>query len=161
MSDNKIYNVYFCGIGGQGVLSAATICGWAAIFDNYQVRQSEIHGMSQRGGSVESHIRFGNEVYSPLIENGQAEYFIALSDDEHDRMLHFKKDSGIDFFPYYEKAQEVVSNKKMINTYILGTLSKHLPISEASWIKAIEHVFKAFIEENKAAFQLGREAVNS
>ncbi len=53
-------NILFCGTGGQGVLSAAEICGWAALFAGCHVKKSEVHGMAQRGGSVESHLRFGS-----------------------------------------------------------------------------------------------------
>jgi indolepyruvate ferredoxin oxidoreductase beta subunit len=52
---NKVYSITFGGIGGQGVLKASEICGWAAMFAGYHVKKSEVHGMSQRGGSVESH----------------------------------------------------------------------------------------------------------
>jgi indolepyruvate ferredoxin oxidoreductase, beta subunit len=60
-------NVLFCGVGGQGVLKSAEVLGWAALLEGHHAKKSEIHGMAQRGGSVESHLRFGKEVYSPLI----------------------------------------------------------------------------------------------
>ena len=80
----KTYNILFCGIGGQGVLKASEVCGLAAIYDGYNAKKSEVHGMSQRGGSVESHLRFGSEVYSPLIPEGSADFLVSFFKDEHD-----------------------------------------------------------------------------
>jgi len=58
MTDNSSHNILFYGIGGQGVLTAAEICALAAMQDNYHVKKSEVKGMAQRGGSVESYVRF-------------------------------------------------------------------------------------------------------
>lgn len=156
MSGNKVYNVLICGIGGQGVLTASEICGWAALYDNYSVKKSEVHGMSQRGGSVESHVRFGDDVMSPLIPVGNCDYLLSFYKDEHDRYEHFLKKDGVDLIEYLSKAQNEIEDKKLVNTYLLGVLSKHLPISEESWLKAIETVFTRFLDKNKDIFLKGR-----
>ena len=157
MSDkNEIYNILFCGIGGQGVLKASEICGWAAIFDGFHVKKSEVHGMSQRGGSVESHLRFGREIHSPLIPAGEVDYLVSFFKDEHDRMKVLLKKDGHDLVAYLDKAEESIKDKRMINTYLLGVLSGFLPIKEENWIKAIEKVFTKFTSENKDFFLKGR-----
>ena len=153
---NEIYNILFCGIGGQGVLKASEICGWAAIFDGYHVKKSEVHGMSQRGGSVESHLRFGGSIDSPLIPIGETDYLVSFFKDEHDRMKAFLKKDGHDLIGYLEKAEGSIKDKRMINTYLLGVLSGFLPVKEESWLKAIEKVFTKFTKENKEFFLKGR-----
>jgi indolepyruvate ferredoxin oxidoreductase, beta subunit len=153
---NKIYNIYFCGIGGQGVLTAASVAGWAALYDNYHVKQSEVHGMSQRGGSVESHIRFGECVYSPLIPAGKADYYVAFCQDEHDAMLSFKSENAVDILEEAKSAAENIKDNRMVNTFMLGVLSKYLPITEDSWFKAMDTVFSRLLNENKKAFADGR-----
>ena len=67
---DKIMNLFLCGVGGQGILLASEIISSACMKAGFDVKQSEVHGMAQRGGSVISHIRFGEKVYSPLIELG-------------------------------------------------------------------------------------------
>jgi indolepyruvate ferredoxin oxidoreductase, beta subunit len=154
--NNKIFNILFCGIGGQGVLKASEICGWAAIYDGFHVKKSEVHGMSQRGGSVESHLRFGSEIHSPLIPVGQADFLVSFYRDEQVRMKVYLKSDGHDLIEYLDKAENSIKDKRMINTYLLGVLSAFLPIKEESWIRAIEKVFTKFTRENKEFFLKGR-----
>ncbi|MBI3360630.1 MAG: 2-oxoacid:acceptor oxidoreductase family protein [Chloroflexi bacterium] len=66
-------NLIFAGVGGQGVLLIAELTAQAAVRAGFDVKQTEVHGVSQRGGSVESHVRFGPEVHSPLVMPGQAD----------------------------------------------------------------------------------------
>lgn len=154
-------NIFFCGTGGQGVLSAAEVCGWAALYDGYHVKKSEVHGMAQRGGSVESHLRFGKQVYSPLIPEGSADFMVSFYKDEHDRLLHFLKKDGKDLIPFLEKATEEIENKKYINTYMLGVLSHMLPISEESWLRSLERAFRTKnFDENKEIFYKGKRDAN-
>jgi len=75
---NKTFNIIVNGVGGQGVITLLSLIDEAAFLEGYDVRSSELHGLSQRGGSVETHIRFGKEVYSPLIPNGKADLIISL-----------------------------------------------------------------------------------
>ncbi|MHC4773076.1 MAG: 2-oxoacid:acceptor oxidoreductase family protein, partial [Planctomycetota bacterium] len=74
MKKQSEYNVTFGGIGGQGIIKASELVGWAAMYEGYHVKKSEVHGMSQRGGSVESHVRFGKKIYSPLVSPGGADF---------------------------------------------------------------------------------------
>jgi indolepyruvate ferredoxin oxidoreductase beta subunit len=152
--NNKVYSITFGGIGGQGVLKASELCGWAAMFAGYHVKKSEVHGMAQRGGSVESHLRFGKRVFSPLVPAGGADFLICFHQDEHPRLMGFLKP---DLTAYLEKAEKAVDNPRGVNTCLVGVLSAKLPIKEESWMKAIEVVFKGKgVEENKKVFLDGR-----
>jgi indolepyruvate ferredoxin oxidoreductase beta subunit len=160
--NTQICNILFVGTGGQGVLSASEVVGWAAMFDGRHVKKSEVHGMAQRGGSVESHLRFGEgaqKVYSPLISKGKVDFLVSFYKDERDRMKDFLKKGGVDLIDALEVAKKTVSDPRFVNTFILGALSKHLPIAEESWKKAIEHVFKGKrTAENLAVFIQGRDS---
>ncbi len=82
-------NLIFAGVGGQGVLLIAELTAQTAVRAGYDVKQTEVHGVSQRGGSVESHVRFGPEVYSPLVIAGQADVVIGLEKLEALRYANF------------------------------------------------------------------------
>lgn len=75
---NDTHNIIMVGVGGQGIILASELMAEAALLAGYDVRKSEVHGMAQRGGSVSSHVRFGNRVLSPLIELGRADIMLAF-----------------------------------------------------------------------------------
>jgi len=75
---NSTTNLIFAGVGGQGVLLIAELTALTAVRAGHDVKQTEVHGVSQRGGSVESHVRFGPEVHSPLVMRGQADVVVGL-----------------------------------------------------------------------------------
>ena len=156
MIEKKNYNILFCGIGGQGVLKASEICGLAAMYAGFDAKKSEVHGMAQRGGSVESHLRFGTEVYSPIIPVGNADFLVSFFQEEHDRMKHFLKPDGIDLLSYLIKAEKEITDKRLINTFLLGVLSRNLPVKEENWIKAINNAFKKLPDKNINIFLSGR-----
>jgi indolepyruvate ferredoxin oxidoreductase, beta subunit len=160
MAGEDTVNILFCGIGGQGVLKASEICGWAALFEGFHVKKSEVHGMAQRGGSVESHLRFGREVFSPLIPKGRVDYLVSFYKDERDRLKDFLKPEGVDFVDYLEKIDGYVKDKRYINIFLLGVLSKRLVIKEENWLRAMEKLLPSkYLEENKKVFSKGREMV--
>jgi len=76
------YNIVMVGVGGQGLITLNKILGEAALFEGFDVKTSELHGLSQRGGSVETSIRLGPKVYSPLIKQGGADLIISLEIQE-------------------------------------------------------------------------------
>ena len=150
---NDTYNIIFGGIGGQGILKASEICGWAAVLDGFHVKKSEVHGMAQRGGSVESHLRFGKNVYSPLIGEAKADYLVCFHEEEHGRLKPFLKPKGTDLLNCLIKARESVTNPRHLNTFMVGLLAAQLPISEKSWLKALKIVFKKkILKENVEVF---------
>lgn len=75
---DKKFNLIITGVGGQGIITLIQVIDEAAFVNGYNVRSSELHGLSQRGGSVEAHIRFGDKVYSPMVSNGKADLIMAL-----------------------------------------------------------------------------------
>lgn len=87
-------NVLICGVGGQGILLASDILAQAALNQGFDVKKSEVHGMAQRGGSVVSHVRFSTKVYSPLIEEGTADFILAFEKLEGLRYLNFLSPKG-------------------------------------------------------------------
>ena len=87
-------NILLAGVGGQGVLLASQIFTSVAIEAELDVKQSEVHGMSQRGGSVTSHVRFGEKVYSPTIDPGEADFLIGFERLETLRNTHCLKVGG-------------------------------------------------------------------
>ena len=93
MKKDKI-NVLICGVGGQGILLASEILSEVLIKAGYDVKKSEIHGMSQRGGSVESHVRAGKKVYSPLIKKGEADFILSFESIEGLRYLEYLSQKG-------------------------------------------------------------------
>jgi indolepyruvate ferredoxin oxidoreductase beta subunit len=95
MKSDKVTNIVICGTGGQGILLFSDILGMVALKEGFEVKKSEVHGMAQRGGSVITHLRFGEKVYSPLIEEGTAHFLISLEKLEALRYLHFLSSKGI------------------------------------------------------------------
>lgn len=154
---NNVCNILFGGIGGQGILKASEICALAAFYEGYHVKKSEVHGMAQRGGSVESHVRFGSKVYSPLVSSGNADFLVCFHKDEHLRLKPFLKKDGKDLAVYLDKAQEKIENPRHLNTFLLGVLSAHLTLKEKSWTMALSRVFtKKLVVQNLKVFFDGR-----
>ena len=72
----KTTNIMIVGVGGQGSLLASKLLGNLLVDEGYEVKVSEVHGMSQRGGSVVTYVRYGDKVYSPVIEKGEADLYV-------------------------------------------------------------------------------------
>jgi indolepyruvate ferredoxin oxidoreductase beta subunit len=87
-------NVFIVGVGGQGVIAASEIICDSAIRAGLEVKKSEVHGMSQRGGVVTSHVRVGTGITSPIILDGEADIMLAFEHAEALRWLHFVKSGG-------------------------------------------------------------------
>ncbi len=87
-------NVMIVGVGGQGTLLASRILGNTVISAGYDVKVSEVHGMSQRGGSVVTYVKYGDKINSPIIDNGEADIILAFEKLEAYRALPFLKDGG-------------------------------------------------------------------
>ena len=92
MSNTK--NIMIVGVGGQGTLLASRILGSVLMGQGYDVKMSEVHGMSQRGGSVVTYVKFGEKVYSPLVDLGEADYIIAFERLEGARWISYLKEGG-------------------------------------------------------------------
>jgi indolepyruvate ferredoxin oxidoreductase beta subunit len=91
----QITNILLVGVGGQGILLASEILSEAAMLAGFDVKKSEIHGMSQRGGSVVSHVRYGSEVFSPIVPEGEGDILFGFELMETCRSLPLIKPGGI------------------------------------------------------------------
>ncbi len=88
-------NILIVGVGGQGTLLASKVMGKVFLDSGYDVKVSEVHGMSQRGGSVVTYVRYGDEVYSTLIDKGEADLLLSFEALEAARWLPYLKKDGI------------------------------------------------------------------
>ena len=100
---DKTANILLCGVGGQGILLASEVISSVLMKAGYDVKQSEVHGMAQRGGSVVAHLRYGPHVYSPLIELGEADFAVS-----------FELLEALRYLPYYSRESKVIVNTQMI-----------------------------------------------
>jgi indolepyruvate ferredoxin oxidoreductase beta subunit len=133
-------NVIFAGVGGQGVILASKILMEAAKNAGYDVKESEVHGMAQRGGSVDCHVRYGDKVYSPLIEKGTADFVVALEILEAMRKLEYLKTGGtlivnreqIDPAPVQAGLEKYPDD---LETWLKGNVKDFLIVDTASALK--------------------------
>jgi indolepyruvate ferredoxin oxidoreductase beta subunit len=158
MSD-RATNIVIAGLGGQGVLKASGIVSDAAFRAVFDVKQSELHGMSQRGGSVSSDVRFGREVFSPMVPAGEADFLVVVASDQIEVNRHQLRSGGVLIAPDAVDATKL-TNKKSFNVALLGVLSRHLDIKEEVWLNAIRAAFPEKLHAaNLQAFALGRTGV--
>lgn len=167
--DKKITNVVIAGLGGQGVIRAANILAETAFRAGLDVKQGEIHGMSQRGGSVTSDIRFGAKVYSPMVPAGKADFVLVMHPTQEDNNRHHLKEDGV----FISVAALLGEGKTKLadldaddsnpiterncNIALLGILSVSLPFDDALWEAAIRGNLPARVhEDNLNVFAYGK-----
>lgn len=186
-------NVMIVGVGGQGSLLASKLLGRLLLSEGLDVKVSEVHGMSQRGGSVVTYVRYGEHVYSPVIDEEGADFIVSFELLEAARWLPYLKKDGvivtntqqIDPMPvitgnatYPEdlvkkmketgarvdalnclELAEKAGSAKAVNLVLMGRLSHYFDLEDEKWQKAIEEsVPPKFLEMNRKAFELGRNA---
>lgn len=95
MVENGSTGTLFVGVGGQGIILASEVLAMLCLEAGYDIKQSEVHGMAQRGGSVISHVRFGRSVRSPMIELGRADYLVSFEMLEALRWVAYLKPDGV------------------------------------------------------------------
>ena len=107
-------NVMIVGVGGQGSLLASKLLGQLLLAEGYDVKVSEVHGMSQRGGSVVTYVRYGDHVASPIIDKGEADYIVSFEPLEAARWL-----------PYLRRGGQIVTNTQQIDPMpvIIGAMT--------------------------------------
>ncbi len=165
-------NIIISGVGGQGILTIAAVLDTAALNENLFVKQSEVHGMSQRGGAVESHVRISDhEIYSDLIPQGKADLILSVEPMELLRHIPYLKKDGwlltdsnpfinivnyperhdlykqIKLYPHHiiinaTEEAKKLGNSKVANMILLGAASTLLPLSEESLKTAIKDLFQ-------------------
>ncbi len=155
-SHPKPVSIIIAGLGGQGVLLASDILAEAVSLTGYDVKKSEVHGMSQRGGSVASDIRFGAKVFSPMVPPAEADFLVVLADDQVENNRPRLRAGGVLISPA-DINVEALPNRRSANVAQLGALSKHLEIDPAIWTEAIRRNMKPELYEvNRQAFEIGR-----
>ncbi len=116
------FNIVIVGTAGQGLITLLQIIAEAALFEGYEVRTSELHGLSQRGGSVEVHIRFGQKIYSPLVSQGKADLILGLEMQEALRGVYFANQKTK--FLLNKQIISIPLAKNLTETEILKNLKK-------------------------------------
>ena len=153
----KTVNVVLAGLGGQGVIKASDVLSDAAFRAGYDVKKSEIHGMSQRGGSVCSDVRFGRTVLSPMVTPGEADILVVLAADQIEVNRSQLRPGGVLITPDMIDAARLL-NRKSLNIALLGVLSRHVEIALESWLAAIQGCFPENLQiANRQAFEAGRQ----
>ena len=154
---SKTINIIVAGLGGQGVLKASDIVAEAVFAAGFDVKKSEVHGMSQRGGSVSSEVRYGEDVASPMIPAGETDFLLVLEDTQIEvNRSKLKADGKLITLADVDASK--LENPKTVNIAMLGVLSASLPeIPEQCWLDAL----KKFLPEkhhavNLTAFAMGR-----
>lgn len=153
----RVTNVILAGLGGQGVLKASDILAEAAFLAGLDVKKAEVHGMSQRGGSVTSDVRFGPRVHSPMVPTGEADFLVVLAEEELAHNRPALRPGGVLVEPGLLRGSEL-PHARTANVALLGVLSRHLDFPEAVWQQALHnHLPEKLRELNHRAFALGRQ----
>jgi indolepyruvate ferredoxin oxidoreductase beta subunit len=150
-------NVVFAGLGGQGVIKASDIFADVAFRAGFDVKKAEIHGMSQRGGSVTSDVRYGAEVLSPMVSRGEADFLVVLAPSEIEVTRSMLRPGGL-LVPPDAVEESRLANRRSLNVALLGVLARHLDLPEEHWLAAIRAALPERLHEvNEKAFRMGRE----
>ena len=174
-------NIMIVGVGGQGSLLASKLLGHLLMEQGYDVKVSEVHGMSQRGGSVVTYVRYGDRVNSPVIDKGEADFIVsfelleaAVTNTQQidpmpvitgaakypENLVEKMRAAGakVDAMDCLALAEEAGS-AKAVNLVLLGRLSHYFGLPDGDWQKSIEACVPAkFLELNRRAFELGKNA---
>lgn len=140
MNQDRTINIRIAGLGGMGILKSSQVLAEVLFCAGHDVKKAEVHGMSQRGGSVASDIRFGAKIFSPMIPDGEIDFLLILEPEElaiHNPAL---RPGGI-IINARSFDQTVLSNRKSLNIAMLGTLSRHLDIPVEEWQRVIRNSF--------------------
>ena len=154
---SKVTNLIAAGLGGQGVLKITDILADVIFSAGLDVKKSEVHGMSQRGGSVSSEVRFGEKVNSPMVPAGEGDILVVLDDSQLDVARPVLKDDGIVIAPA-DVPTDKLATPKALNVMLLGALSARLPqFDESLFLAALKRAFPEKLHAaNEEMFKLGR-----
>jgi len=152
----NVTNIVLAGLGGQGVIKASDILADAALRAGFDVKKAEVHGMSQRGGSVTSDVRFGRKVLSPMVPRGEADFLVVLAPSEVEVTRPLLRAGGVLLLPDLVP-EASLPNKRSLNVALLGALSPYLDIPVEAFLDAIRAALPEKLHlVNERAFELGR-----
>ena len=155
----KITNVRIAGLGGMGVLKASLILGELLFECGYDVKKAEVHGMSQRGGSISSDVRFGKKVVSPMIPDGKIDFLLSLAPEWSDTHIQSLAPDGVVLSANSIDTSKL-RNAKAITVAVLGMLSKKLDIPREKWLEVLKKFFPQKLHDaNESAFILGENSI--
>ncbi len=151
-------NITVAGLGGQGVLKVTDILAEVLFRAGYDVKKSEVHGMSQRGGSVSSEVRFGKTVASPMVPEGESDFLLVLEPTQVEVNLYKLKKGGVLIVPD-DVPTGKLKHPKALNTMMLGALSAQFPeLKDELWVEVLKEFLPEKLHElNLEMFQLGRQ----
>jgi len=153
--NSRVTNIVVAGLGGQGVLKASDMIAEVAFRAGSDVKKSEVHGMSQRGGSVASDVRFGGRVFSPMVPEGEADFLLVLDETQVDMNRSLLRPDGRLLEPGL-LGDRVLGSRKALNVALLGALSRRLNFTEEAWIEAVlAHLPPRLHAVNLDAFRVG------
>ena len=153
----SVTNVVLAGLGGQGVIKASDILADAALRSGLDVKKSELHGMSQRGGSVSSDVRFGTKVLSPMVPAGEADFLVVLAASEVEVARPLLKAGGVLLAPDLIPDADL-PNKRSLNVALLGALSRYLDLPPEALLAAMRAALPERLHAvNERAFEMGRK----
>lgn len=132
------FDIIFAGVGGQGVLTVAGIVARAALIQGYNVKAAELHGLSMRFGAVETHLRFGQKIHSPLVKKGEADLVISLEPVEAVRVSHYAKENTNYVFDTKEQIPLAVYLEKQVYPSLDKIISMLKKVSPEGKIIAVE-----------------------
>lgn len=156
---DTVKNIVIAGLGGQGVLTASDMLAEAAFRAGFDVKKSELHGMSQRGGSVSSDVRYGACVLSPMVPEAQADVLVVLEATQVEINRPRLRPDGVLIGPELI-GPEALANRKSLNVALLGAASAVLDIPEEHWLAALHaNLAERLHKVNEQAFAQGRAAV--
>ena len=157
----KVKNIVIAGLGGQGVLKASDILADAAFRAGFDGKKSELHGMSQRGGSVSSDVRYGEGVLSPMVPPGEADVLVVLEPTQVEINRPTLRADGVLIGPDVI-APDALKNKKSLNVALLGAVSTVLDIPDEHWMAAMHaNLAEKLHALNEQAFEIGRDAARA
>ena len=143
------------------MLKASDIVTEAVFAAGWDVKKADVHGMSQRDGSVRSDVRFGRQVFSPMVTAGEADFLVVLADDQVEPHRDVLRSGGTLLTPDLVAADRL-PNRRSINVALLGVLSRGLDIELRFWHEAIRTNFRENLHaDNLQAFEIGRETATS
>ena len=151
-------NIVVAGLGGQGVLKASDILTEAAFAAGWDVKKADVHGMSQRGGSVRSDVRFGPRVFSPMVTAGEADFLVVLAEDQVEPHRDVLRPGGTLLTPDADRRRSAAQSPQHQRGACSGVLSRGLAIEPRFWQEAIRNNFRENLHaDNLQAFEIGRE----
>lgn len=152
----RVWGVVVAGLGGQGVIKTSDILAQAAFDAGWDVKKAEIHGMSQRGGSVSSDVRFGPQVLSPMIPSGEADCLLLVDAEQRDANADRPRPGAPILTPELIDVS-ALSSRRTVGVALLGVLSQMLPLEVDVWQRAIrDNLAERLWAANLSAFELGR-----